>query len=167
MRVLCMPFVTSQRVGHNIIFFFAIYFRPTLVWVVQRPGLLGIKVRVTSNPRSWVVGVRQRAALPVEQRHVAVETGGEQHQYVGQLRPAAADVADGGQLLEGERRDAAPHVERPADGVRGPLLAQRRGELLLHEAADARGGSDVRERLASRLNYRAGEGRFAGLRTCR
>lgn len=119
--------------------------RQTLLCVVQCPGLISIKVCVTTDPRSWVVGMGQRPPLSIKQRHVTVETGGKQQQDVSELCLAAIDVAHSRQLLEGEWRDPTPHVERPAEGVGRPLLTQRRGELLAHYAVDG-GGGDIRVR---------------------
>ena len=122
------------------------------VLVVQGPGLVGVKVSVAPHPRAGVVGVRQGPPLPVKQGHVAVETGGEEQQDVGQRSRGAAVAADdavvvvvvdvvvvGGYLLEGEGRGLAPHVEGPAEGGGRTPRPQGGRDVLLQQAE----GSEV------------------------
>lgn len=117
---------------------------------VQRPVLVCVKVRVPAHSRSGVEGVGQRATLSVKQRHVAVETGGEQQHDVSEGGAVAAD--DGGPLGEGERRDALPHVERLADGGDRPLLPHRGRDLLGQDA-----GAGKQKALGGRKSRLLGE----------
>lgn len=48
-----------------------------MVWIPQGPGLIWVKVRVSSYARAWKIGVGKETALPVEGWAVAVETRSE------------------------------------------------------------------------------------------
>jgi len=126
------------------------------VLVIEGPGLVSVKVCVAPHPRAGVVGVGQRAPLPVKQGHVAVETGGEEQQDVGQRHRAAAVAADDaivvvvvvvvcGYFLEGEGRFPAPHVKGLAEGGRRMLLPQGGWDLLLQQAEGFRGQEGFRD----------------------
>ena len=92
----------------------------------------------------------QGPPLPVEQGHVAVETGGEQQQDVSQRRRGAAVAADddavvvvvvvvvlGGYFLEGEGRGLAPDIKGPAEGGGRTHLPQGGRNILLQQAEES------------------------------
>lgn len=112
------------------------YQTPTVVvGVPQRPRLVRVKVRVSSYPRPWKVGVRQKAALAVKGGAVAVkarcEDDGDVHVGLGPLQLAVRHS------LEAQRRHVLPHVERPPYGIVG-LLGADFGRDVLYAARETK-----------------------------
>lgn len=73
-----------------------------MVGVAERPGLVRVKVRVSSDAGAGEVGVSQETALAVERRAVAMETRGEEDHDVG-LLPLVLDLRVR-HLLSGKRQ---------------------------------------------------------------
>lgn len=86
-------------------------------------------MRVSSDALSGEVGMSQEAALAVERRAVAVETICEGEHDVCELVNLVSDVAVG-DLSEGERDRALPHLEGLSDGFICGSLADLRGVVL-------------------------------------
>lgn len=73
-----------------------------VVGVAERPGLVRVKVRVSSDAGAGEVGVSQETALAVERRAVTMETRGEEDHDVG-LLPLVLDLRVR-HLLSGKRQ---------------------------------------------------------------
>lgn len=92
-----------------------------MVGVSQRPRLIRVKVCVSSYSRPWKVGVRQKAALAIKGRAVAVkarrEDDGDVHVGFAALQLAVRHSlkAQGGHIL--------PHIEGPPYGIVGLFSA--------------------------------------------
>ena len=104
------------------------------ITVSNGPGLGRVKVRVPADAVAGEVGVRQEAPLTVEGAAVTVETLSEEQHYVCKLLHLVADVAVG-DLAEGQRGHAFPHLEGLPDGLVGLVLTHLGGVVL-----DAAGG---------------------------
>ena len=89
---------------------------------------------VPANAVAREVGVRQEAPLAIEGAAVTVETLSEEQHDVGELLHLVSDVAVG-DLAEGQRGHALPHLEGLPDGLVGLELAHLGGVVL-----DAAGG---------------------------
>lgn len=100
-----------------------------LVHVPGGPRLGQVKVRVAPDAVSGEVGVSQEAALAVERRAVAVEALGEGQHDVCELVDLVPDLAVGN-LPEGDRDRALPHLESPSDGFIRGSFADLRGVVL-------------------------------------
>lgn len=86
-------------------------------------------MRVSPNAVSGEVGVSQEAALAVKRRAVSMETLCKGQHDVCKLVDLVSDLAVGN-LSEGDRDRALPHLEGFSDGfIRGPF-ADLRGVVL-------------------------------------
>lgn len=86
-----------------------------MIRVPEGPGLVWVKVCVSSNARAWEIGVGEESPLPVEGRTVTVKTRGEDDGDV-HVTPASLEgaVRNG---LKAQGSHTLPHVKRPPDGV--------------------------------------------------
>lgn len=86
-----------------------------MVRVPKGPGLIWVKVCVSSNARAWEIGVGEESPLPIEGWTVTVKTrsedDGDVHVTPARLKGA---VWNG---LKAQGSHTLPHVKRPPDGI--------------------------------------------------
>lgn len=99
-----------------------------MVGVAQRPGFIGVKMRIAPYPRSREVRVSQEASFPIKRRAVPMETrckdNGDVHVTLTALQRAVR------YSLEVQRRNALPHIECPPDGFMSLSCTHLRGHIL-------------------------------------
>lgn len=108
---------------------FCLFPLTSLVDAASGPGLGKVKVRVSTDAVSREVCVSQEAALAVERCTVAVETVGKGQHDVCVAVWLCFDLAVGN-LPEGERDHALPHLEGFLDGFKCGSLADLGGVVL-------------------------------------